>query len=92
MKRKRKEHVDSRINRTALDLFRLGRGMLAEGFAANSVEFNEVCCGLHRALALRPWQPCIFDFELTTMNPKSYPAHAHFEAVQELHRRLAEAA
>jgi hypothetical protein len=92
MKRKRKEHVDNRINRTALDLFRLGRGMLGEGFADNSVEFNEVCRGLSRALGLRPWQPDIFDFECSVMDPKSYPPHANFAAVQELHRRLVAAA
>jgi hypothetical protein len=92
VKRKRKDHVDSRINRTALDLFRLGRGMLAEGFADNSVEFNEVCRGLHRALGLRPWQPEVFDFELTIMEAKSYPVHANFAAIQELHRRRVAAA
>ena len=88
MKRKRKQHVDSRVNRTALDLFRLGRGMLAEGFADNSVEFDEVCRGLHRALGLRPWQPDVFDFELTIMEPSSFPPHADFRVVEELHRRL----
>lgn len=92
MKRKRKDHVDNCLNRTAIDLFRLGRGMLAQGFADNSTEFREVDRGLCRALGLRPWMPSPFDFELTIMEAKSYPVHANFAAIQELHRRLVAAA
>ena len=113
-----------KINRTALDLFRLclppfmsrtirfegqqhvatwestcslrlrfmGRGMLAEGFSDSSTEFYEVCRGLSRALGLRPWQPDVFDFELYVMEPSSFPPHADFRVVEELHRRLVAAA
>ena len=91
-RKKRSDHLDSRLNRTAVDLFRLGRGMLAEGLSDSSTEFNEVDRGLCRSLGLRPWMPSPFDFECYVMDPKSYPPHANFAAVQELHRRLVAAA
>ena len=64
MRRKRHEHYDSRISQTAIDLFVLGRRKLGEGMAPNATEFIEISRGLHRALALRPWQLEVFDFEL----------------------------
>jgi hypothetical protein len=36
--------------------------------------------------------PDVFDFEIFDMKPSSYPPHADFHVVQELHRRLVEAA
>ena len=66
--------------------------MLAQGFRDDLTEFYEVCRGLHRALGLRPWQPEVFDFEIYIMEPSRFPPHAAFGVVQELHRRLAEAA
>ena len=59
MRRKRHEHYDSRINQTAVDLFRLGRRQIAAGIAPNATEFIEVSRGLHRALGLRPWMPSV---------------------------------
>jgi hypothetical protein len=91
-KRRRDDYLDARVNQTAVDLFRLGKKMLAEGFATNSVEFHEVCHGLDRALDLRPWMPSPFDFELYIMEPQRYPPHAAFQVVQQLHRRLVAAA
>jgi hypothetical protein len=91
MRRKRREdYLDSRISQRSIDLFRLGKAMLAEGFASNSTEFYEVSLGLHRALGLRPWQPDIFDFEFI-MTPPS-PPNSDWQFVEELHRRLAAAA
>ena len=41
MLKRRNEFLDSRVNQTAVDLFRLARKMLGEGFATNSVELLE---------------------------------------------------
>ena len=90
-RRRREDYLDSRISQRSIDLFRLGKAMLAEGFASNSTEFYEVSLGLHRALGLRPWQLEVFDFELYAVTPR-YPPHAGFELVRELHRRLVAAA
>ena len=93
MRRKNHEHYDSRINQTAVDLFRLGKKMLAQGVTDTSTEFYEVSRGLHRALVLRLWMPSPFDFELyAMMEPSRFPPHAAFGVVQELHRRLVAAA
>ena len=86
MKRQRLDDF-RRINQTAIDLFRLGKEMLAQGFSDSSTEFYEVSLGLHRALGLKPWQLEIFDFELFTMQP-THPPHVGFELVHDLHRRL----
>jgi hypothetical protein len=91
-RRRRDDYLDSRVNQTALDLFRLGKTMLSQGFTDTSREFYEVSLGLHRALGLRPWQPEVFDFELFIMEPQSFPPHADFRLVEELHRRLVAAA
>jgi hypothetical protein len=91
MRSKHNERYDSRINQTALDLFRLGRKNLAEGMRHDSKEFVQISLGLHRALGLRPWQLEVFDFELFAMTPR-YPPHAAFHLVEELHRLLLAAA
>ena len=91
MRRKHRDNYDARITQRSIDLFKLGRAMLAQGFASNSREFYEVSLGLHRALGLRPWQECVFDFEIFTMKPPS-PPDAGYELVRELHRRLVVAA
>jgi hypothetical protein len=91
-RRRRDDHLDNRINQTAVDLFRLARKMLKEGVADNSQEFLEVSRGIDRELQLRPWQPCVLDFELFIMKPSSFPPHAGFRVVEELHRRLVAAA
>jgi hypothetical protein len=91
-KPKRHENIDSRRLPQRIDLFRLGRAMLAEGYANDSQEMNEVALGLHRSLGLRPWQEFVLDFEIFTMEPPSDPSKAaDFLLVQELHRRLVEA-
>ena len=92
MRRQRHEHYDSRLSQTAVDLFRLGKSMLAASTAHDSTEFYEVSRGLHRALDLRPWMVEIFDFEIFLMEPSRFPPHAGYDLVQELHRRLVEAA
>jgi hypothetical protein len=83
---------DSRVNQTAVDLFKLARRMLGQGFTTDSREFIEVSIGLHRALGLRPWQIDVLDFDLYTVTPESFPPHAGYDLVAELHRRLVEAA
>jgi hypothetical protein len=88
MLKRRNEFLDSRVNQTAVDLFRLARKMLGEGFATNSVELLETSRGIDRALDLRPWMPGLLDFETSIMEPASYPPHANFGVVAELHRRL----
>ena len=55
-RRRREDFYDARITQRSIDLFKLGRAMLAQGFAHGSGEFNEVSLGLHRELHLRPWQ------------------------------------
>ena len=45
MLKRRNEFLDSRVNQTAVDLFRLARKMLGEGFATNSVELLERVAG-----------------------------------------------
>ena len=42
MRRQRHEHYDSRLTQTSIDLFRLGKSMLAAGTPPNSTEFYEV--------------------------------------------------
>jgi hypothetical protein len=79
---------DSRVNQTAVDLYKLARSMLAKGCRDDSREFYEVSIGLHRALGLRPWQIDVLDFDLYTMTPESFPSHAGYDFVAELHRRL----
>jgi hypothetical protein len=86
-RRRREDFYDSRITQRALDLFKLGRAMLAQGFAHDSRELNEVSLALHRELHLRPWQEFVFDFEVFTMTPPT-PPDADWRLVQELHRRL----
>ena len=92
MRRKNHDRYDSRIGQTAIDLFRLGKKMLAAGVAANSIEFLEVNRGLTRALGLKPWEVDIFDFETSVMEASRFQPHAAFGVVQELHRRLVAAA
>jgi hypothetical protein len=91
-KRKRHNDYDSRITQRSVELFQLGQQMLAEGCAPDSNEMNEVALSLHRNLGLRPWQPDVFDFEFFDMRAETYPPHADFRLVEELHRRLVEAA
>ena len=91
MRPKHRDRYDSRLNQTAIDLFRLGRQHLAAGMRHDSREFVEISLGLHRALGLRPWQSEIFDFEIFAMTPR-YPPHAAFDLVEELHRLLLAAA
>jgi hypothetical protein len=91
MRRKHGDH-DSRITQRSIDLFKLARSMLAQGFRDDSREFYEVANGLHRALNLRPWQIDVLDFSLYAMTPESYPPHAGYDLAQELHGRLVEAA
>ena len=87
---RRRDDFDSRISQTAVDLFQLGRAMLAEGFADTSTEFYEVSLGLHRALGLRPWQLDILDFEIFDMKPPPVP-NADWDLVHELHAQLVRA-
>ena len=89
---KRGEHLDSRITKDSLILFRQGRDMLAAGIPPNALAFRKIRGDLHRALDLRPWMPEVFDFLLYDLKPSLYAAHAAFELVEEVHRRLAEAA
>jgi hypothetical protein len=91
-RRRRDDYLDARVTQRAIDLFKLGRSMLAQGYANDATEFYEVSRGLHRALNLRPWMPDVFDFEIFDMKAESYPPHADFALVQELHRRLVKAA
>ena len=91
MRSKHSDRLDSRITTRSVELFRLGRKMLADGIAPDLTEFYEVCRGLHRALGLRPWQPDVFDFDLFEMRPTPN-READFRLVQELHQRLVEAA
>jgi hypothetical protein len=90
--KRRGDFSDSRVNQTAVDLFKLARRMLAQGFMTDSREFIEVSVGLHRALGLRPWQIDVLDFDLYKMKPESYPPHAGYDLVRELHDRLVAAA
>ena len=91
-RRRRDDHLDSRISRKSLDLFKLARAMLAQGFTSNSREFIEVSVAIDRELQLRPWQPGVLDFEIFAMTPELYPPHADYRVVEELHRRLVAAA
>jgi hypothetical protein len=91
-KRKRHDTIDSRLNRRAVELFQLGQQLLAEGYPIGSPRMNEVSLDLHRALNLRPWMPHVLDFEVFAMRPELYGPHADFALVQELHRKLVEAA
>jgi hypothetical protein len=86
-RKRRDDHLDARISQRSIDLYKLGKAMLAQGFRDDSREFYEVSLGLHRALDLRPWMLEIFDFELCIVTPP-YPPHAGYELVRELHRRL----
>jgi hypothetical protein len=90
-KRKPRSNYDSRLNQRALDLFRLGRQMLSRGVRHDSQEMNEVAVGIHRALALKPWQAFVLDIEMGDVKAESFPPHAEFALDQELHRRLVEA-
>lgn len=92
MRSKHGDRVDGRLNQTAINSFKLARAMLAQGLRPDSREFYEVANGLHRALGLRPWQVDVLDFEMYTMTPERFPAHAGYDLVSELHRRLVEAA
>jgi hypothetical protein len=92
MRRKRRDdYLDSRITERAIDSFRLAKAMLAQGFASDSREVNEVSLAIHRELGLRPWQPFVLDLEIFDMTPPS-PPNADWQLVQELHRRLVAAA
>ena len=90
-RKRRDDFLDSKISQRSIDLYKLGKAMLAQSFLDDSREFYEVSLGLHRALDLRPWMLEVFDFELYAMTPR-YPPHAGFELVRELHRRLVAAA
>ena len=89
--RRREEVRDSRVSQRAVDLFRLGKKMSADGVAHDAQEMNEVALGLHRELKLRPWQDFVLDFELYTVTPPNPPTADYF-LVEELHRRLVAAA
>ena len=92
-RKRRDDFIDSKISQRSIDLYKLGKAMLAQGFRDDSREFYEVSLGLHRTLGLRPWQLEVFDFEIYTMTmTPPYPPHAGFELVRELHRRLVAAA
>jgi hypothetical protein len=52
---------------------------------------NKIAMGINSALALRPWQAFVLDIEMGDTDAESYPPHADFALVQELHRRLVEA-
>jgi hypothetical protein len=67
--KRRKGVSDSRVNQTAVDLFKLARRMLGQGFTTDSREFIEVSIGLHRALALRPWQIDVLDLRRSRIRP-----------------------
>jgi hypothetical protein len=93
MRRKRRDDfLDARISEESVILFRQGKEMLADGIPPNALAFQKICRDLHRALGLRPWMPEVFDFELYILKAASYPPHADFHLVEELHARLEEAA
>ena len=52
----------------------------------------EVSRDLDRELRIKPWQPGVLDFAVYQMDASRFPAHAGFHAIQELYRRLQEAA
>ena len=89
-RKRRDDFIDNKISQRSIDLYKLGKAMLAQGFrGTTSREFYEVSLGLHRALSLRPWQLEVFDFEIYTMTTTPpYPPHAGFISFDELHRRL----
>jgi hypothetical protein len=59
--KRRGDVLDSRINQTAIDLYKLGRKMLREGVSPSSEAFIDVAFGLNRALKLRPWDEILLD-------------------------------
>jgi hypothetical protein len=113
MRRRRDEHLDSRITERSIVLFRIAKTMIAKGFSfdanapvpsTRAVMFTdpglhprvyktliEVSRELDHELGIKPWQPGVLDFAVSTMEASRFPAHADFFTIAELHRRLAEA-
>jgi hypothetical protein len=91
-RKRRDDYLDARITSKAVDLFRLARRMRRQGFDGYSRELTEVSIAIDRELGIRPWMPAALDFEIFAMDAKSFPPHADFAVVKELHSRLVEAA
>jgi hypothetical protein len=89
-RRRRDDHYDSRVTQTAVELFSLGKRIVAAGAASDSDEIRKIEIDLHRELHLRPWQISPLDFELFDMSTQT--PTADFLLVRELHALLAEAA
>jgi hypothetical protein len=64
----------------------------AQGIKPELATLIEVSVELDRELGIKPWQPSALDFTIYAMDPKSYPPHADFHVIAELHRRLVAAA
>jgi hypothetical protein len=67
--RRRGDFLDARISQRALDLYKLGRGMLRDGVDPSSAERIDVAFGLNRALKLPPWNEVVVDLEAYAINP-----------------------
>jgi hypothetical protein len=61
---RRRDVLDSRISQRSVQLFRMGKSMLARGVPTDAEEFSAVASELRRELKIRPWQPDIFDENL----------------------------
>jgi len=91
-RRRHCDNLDARITQKSIDLYKLARAMLQQGFNVNSPELGEVSAAIDRELGIRPWQPAALDFAIYAMESSKFPPHSAFDLVHELHRRLVAAA
>jgi hypothetical protein len=85
--KRRADFLDSRINQTAIDLYKLGCKMLREGVPPSSEEWIDVAFGLNRALKFPPWAEILLDLEAYDVNTE----RGDWRVQIELRRQLAAA-
>jgi hypothetical protein len=90
MRRRRDSYLDSRINQTALDLYRLGIRMLNDGVDPRSDAWTDVAFSLNRALKLPPWSELVLDLEAYSI-PAEKLESSNWRLSRQLHQQLAEA-
>jgi hypothetical protein len=88
--KRRDDFLHSRINQTAIDLYRLGCKMLREGVPPSSEEWIDVAFGLNRALQFRPWDEILLDLEAYAIDPAKLESEK-WRVQVELRRQLAAA-
>jgi hypothetical protein len=87
--KRRDDFLDSRINETAIALYKRGCQLLREGVSPSSRAVIDCAYDLNYALQFRPWHEVLLDLEAYDIPPEEL-ATEKWRVQVELRRQLAE--